>query len=97
MSREPLNGLEPNSQERRVWSLGRMSLNVRVKGQGHHDKTGFSVDMSGTAELICGKFTRKTYLVRRWDKFEGQGQFRPPSRRLCLENIFALVLVVSVN
>ena len=33
--REPLNGFAPNSQRRRVWSLARTSLNVKVKGQGH--------------------------------------------------------------
>ena len=33
---EPLNGFVLNSQGRRVWSLARMSLNVKVKGQGHH-------------------------------------------------------------
>jgi len=36
ISREPLNGFAPNSHERRVLSLTRTSLNVRVKGQGHH-------------------------------------------------------------
>ena len=36
ISHEPLNGFVPNSQGRCVWSLARMSLNVKVKGQGHH-------------------------------------------------------------
>jgi len=36
ISREPLNGFAPNSQGRRVWSLARMSLNIKVKGQGYH-------------------------------------------------------------
>ena len=31
-------------------------------------------NISGTAERICAKFTRKTCLVPRWDEFEGQGQ-----------------------
>jgi len=35
ISPEPLNGFVPNSQGRRVWSLRRMSLNVKVKDQGH--------------------------------------------------------------
>jgi len=35
ISREPLNGFAPNSQGRRVSSLARTSLNVKVKGQGH--------------------------------------------------------------
>jgi len=33
ISRESLNGFAPNSQERRVWSLARTSLKVKVKGQ----------------------------------------------------------------
>jgi len=33
ISREPLNGFVPNSQGRRVWSLARTTLNVKVKGQ----------------------------------------------------------------
>ena len=33
ISREPLNGFATNSQGRRVWSLARTSLNVKVKGQ----------------------------------------------------------------
>ena len=35
ISPEPLNGFVPNSHLRRVWSLARTSLNVKVKGQGH--------------------------------------------------------------
>jgi len=34
ISREPLNGFAPNSKRRRVWSLARKGLNVKVKGQG---------------------------------------------------------------
>ena len=42
ISREPLNGVGPNSQGRHVWSLAGISLNVKVKGQGHHEqKRGF--------------------------------------------------------
>ena len=33
---EALNRLAPNVHEGRVWSLARTSLNVIVKGQGHH-------------------------------------------------------------
>jgi len=33
ISREPLNGFAPNSQERRIWSLARRNSKVRVKGQ----------------------------------------------------------------
>ena len=75
ISREPLNGFAPNSQGRRVWSLARTSLNVKVKSQGHHgQKIGFLADISGIAELICAKFTRKTCLLPHSDEFEGQGQ-----------------------
>ena len=35
ISLEPLNGCAPNSHGRRVWSLTWMSLNFKVKGQGH--------------------------------------------------------------
>ena len=35
ISREPLNGSAPNSQQRRVLSLAQTSLNVKVKGEGH--------------------------------------------------------------
>ena len=35
ISHESLNGFAPNSHGRRVWSLTRTSLNVKVKGQGH--------------------------------------------------------------
>jgi len=34
ISPEPLNGFAPNSQGRRVWSLARTCLKVKVKGQG---------------------------------------------------------------
>jgi len=33
ISREPLNIFAPNSRRKRVWSLVRTSLNVKVKGQ----------------------------------------------------------------
>ena len=42
-------------------------------------------NISGTAERICAKFTRKMCLVLRWDEFEGQGQFWQPACGLCLE------------
>ena len=35
ISRELLNGFAPNSHRRRVWSLARTSLKVKVIGQGH--------------------------------------------------------------
>jgi len=44
ISREPLNGFAPNSPARRLWSLARTTLKVKVKGQGHHgQKKHFSV------------------------------------------------------
>ena len=39
ISPEPLNGFAPNSHGRHVWCLARMSLNVKVKGQGHQGQT----------------------------------------------------------
>jgi len=46
--REALNGFAPNSQVRRVWSLARMSLNVKVKGQGkQRQKTAFFGHIGG--------------------------------------------------
>jgi len=62
ISREPLDGFAPNSQGRSVWSLARMSLKVKVKDQRSRapgTKTGFSADISRTAERICDKLTRK--------------------------------------
>jgi len=35
MSLEWVNGFAPDSQGRRVWSLAWVSLNVKLKGQGH--------------------------------------------------------------
>ena len=72
ISRQLLNGFAPNSQGRRVWSVAWTSLNVKVNDHGHQgQKTGFSADISGLAELICDKFTRRTCLVTDSDKFEG--------------------------
>jgi len=39
ISRERLNQFAPNSQGRRAWSLAWISLNVKVKGKGHQQKT----------------------------------------------------------
>jgi len=72
ISRQLLNGFASKSQGRRVWSLAWTSLNVKVNGRGHQGQiTGFSADISGFAELICDKFTRRTCLVTHSDKFEG--------------------------
>ena len=76
-----MNGFATNSHGRRVWSLARTSLNVKVKGQGHHgQKTGFSVAIFGIAELISDKFSWKTSLVPRSDKFEGQRSRSPGTK-----------------
>jgi len=40
MPREPLNRCASNSHGRRVWSIARMSLKVKVKGQGHQGQNG---------------------------------------------------------
>ena len=42
ISREPLNGFAPNSHGRRVWSLARTSLKVKVKSQSYQEKWHFS-------------------------------------------------------
>ena len=95
--RELMNGFAPNSQGRCVWSLIWTSLNIKIKGQGHHgQKTGFSADTLGIAELISDILTQKTCLVPRLDEFEGQGQFWQHARGLCLENIFALVFFLHL-
>jgi len=49
-SREPLNGFASNSHGRRVWSLGRTSLKVKVKGQ--------RVRSPGTKYVIFWPFRR---------------------------------------
>jgi len=75
--REPLNGFAPNSRGKRVSSLARTNVNVKVKGQRSwlpKTKTWFSGYISGTAEPICAKFTWKTCLVTRSDEFKGHGQ-----------------------
>jgi len=48
MSRQQRSRFVPNSQARHVWSLAWMSLNVKVKGQGHHgQKTGYFANILG--------------------------------------------------
>jgi len=50
--REPLNGFAPNSHERRVWSLDRTSLKVKVKDQRHQGRrTAFSGPLGGLRAL----------------------------------------------
>jgi len=45
MSSELLNRFVPNSDRRCVWSLAGMSLNVKVKGQGHYGQISSPVKM----------------------------------------------------
>ena len=52
ISREPLNGFAPNSQERRVWSLARVSLKVKVKGQGHQGQQTASFGPFGGVRAV---------------------------------------------
>jgi len=47
MSRESLNGLAPNLHGRRVWSIARTSLNVKVKGQGRQGQNSIFGPFSG--------------------------------------------------
>jgi len=44
---EPLNGFVPNLHGRRVWSLARTSLNVKVNAQGHQ------VQISSPLKMHC--------------------------------------------
>jgi len=53
ISREPLNGVAPNSQRRRVWSVARTSLKVKVKGQGHQGQKRYFSPLS----VACVRFT----------------------------------------
>ena len=56
ISREPLDGFAPNSHGRRVWSLARESLKVKVKGQGHQgQKTAFSALSAACVRFVFGK------------------------------------------
>jgi len=56
ISREPLNGFAPNSHGRRVWSLARTSLKVKVKGQGHHKQRRHFSSLSATCvRFMFGK------------------------------------------
>ena len=59
ISREPLNGFSPNSHGRRVWSLARTSLKVKVKVQRSRSpgtKTTFSRGLR--AVYICASNSR---------------------------------------
>ena len=52
ISRKPLNGSAQNSHGRRVWSLARTSLKVKVKGQGHQGQKVAFFDPFGGVRLI---------------------------------------------
>jgi len=54
ISWEPLNGFAPNSHRRHIWSFARMSLKVKVKGQGHQgQKTAFFGPSGGLIVCLC--------------------------------------------
>jgi len=57
ISREPLNGFAPNSHGRRAWSLGRISLNVKIKGRSRSPgtKTAFSTLSAACVWFMFGK------------------------------------------
>ena len=52
ISREPLNEFAPNSHGRRVWSLARTTLKVKVKGQGHQGQNGI-FGTFGDMRAVC--------------------------------------------
>jgi len=55
-SPEPLNGFAPKSHGRRVWSLARKCLKVKVKGQGHQgQKTAFLALSAACVRFMFGK------------------------------------------
>ena len=57
----------------------------------------FCLSISGTAEWICAKFTRKMCLVPRSDEFEGQGQSsRSPWTKMAFFGPFSGLHVVYV-
>jgi len=52
----PLNGFAPNSHGRRVWSVDRTSLKVKVKGRGHQgQKRHFSALSTACVRFMFGK------------------------------------------
>jgi len=63
ISLEPLNGFAPNSNGRRVWSLIRTSLKVKVKVQGHQGQKN-SI-FQPFRQPACGLFCQ-TSLVSSW-------------------------------
>jgi len=64
ISLEPLNGFAPNSQGIHVWSLVRMSLNVKVKGQGTRDKKWhFSAFSMACVQFMFGKTSLASSLI----------------------------------
>jgi len=56
ISREPLNEFAPNLHGRRVWSVARTSLKIKVKGQSHQgQKTPFVRPFGGCLRFMFGK------------------------------------------
>jgi len=66
ISPELQNGFAPNSQGRRVWSLARTSLKVKVKGQDHQEQKtaifgpfgSLRAVMFGKTSLGCGSMSK---------------------------------------
>ena len=53
ISWELLSGFAPDSQGRHVWSLARTSLNLKVKGKGHHGQNGIFRSFQWPACSLC--------------------------------------------
>jgi len=73
LSREPLIGFAPNSHGKRVWSLARTSLKVKVKGQGHQayvrfmfGETSLAFSLLTYSVWICIKYANDVQLYCRW-------------------------------
>ena len=67
ISREPLNGFAPNSQERRVQSIARSILNVKVKDQRSRSpgtKNGFGAPITPRNERMVPSAVRSGDLDR---------------------------------
>jgi len=58
---EWLHGFAPNSQARRVWSLARTSLNVKVKGQGTKKHAMHSHQPPAPRQRMNGPFCCMTH------------------------------------
>ena len=83
ISREPLNGFAPNSHGRRVWSLARMSLKVKVKGQRSRSpwtKTAFSALSAACVRFVFGKTSLASIVLSAFDIHCRRQQLRVAAR-----------------